>query len=99
MMIAQIFLMLLVLSIMVSVVLRFRQRKISTLSFLFWTVLWTAAATAIIFPMSTMIAARFLGIGRGTDLVLYLNVILTLYLLFKLYMRLEQMDREITQIV
>jgi hypothetical protein len=99
MIIAQIFLVFLVLLIMGLVVLGYRQRRISTRNFFFWTVLWTAAATAIIFPNSTMVVARFLGIGRGTDLVVYLSVILILYLLFKVYMRLEQMDREVTKIV
>ena len=99
MIIAQIFLMFLVLLIMGLVVLGHRQRRISTISFFFWTVLWTAAATVIIYPKSTMIVAHFLGIGRGTDLVLYLSVILILYLLIKVYVRLEQVDREITQIV
>jgi hypothetical protein len=62
-------------------------------------VLWLGAATVIAFPDSTMVAARLFGIGRGADLVLYVSIILILYLLFRVYVRLEQLDREITQIV
>ncbi len=96
---AQIFLLSLVTLGMGLVILRYRQRKIGTLAFLLWLVLWTGAATVIMFPISTVIMARFLGIGRGADLVLYTSLIVTLYLLFRLYVRLEQVNREVTQIV
>jgi len=96
---AQIFLLSLVILGMGLVVLRYRQRKISTLAFLLWLVLWTGAAAVIVFPNSSVIVARLLGIGRGADLVLYTSLIVTLYLLFRMYVRLEQVNREVTQIV
>ncbi len=96
---AQIFLLSLVILGMGLVILRYRQRKIGTVAFLLWLVLWTGAAAVIMFPMSTVILARILGIGRGADLVLYTSLIVTLYLLFRLHVRLEQVNREVTQIV
>ncbi len=96
---AQIFLLSLVGLGMGLVILRYRQRKIGPVAFLLWLVLWTGAAVVIMFPMSTVILARILGIGRGADLVLYTSLIVTLYLLFRLYVRLEQVNREVTQIV
>ena len=96
---AQIFLLSLVILGMGLVILRYRQRKIGTVAFLLWLVLWTGAAAVILFPMSTVILARFLGIGRGADLVLYTSLIITFYLLFRLHVRLEQVNREVTQIV
>ncbi len=96
---AQIFLLSLVIVGMGLVILRYRQRKIGTVAFLLWLVLWTGAAAVIMFPMSTVILARILGIGRGADLVLYTSLIVTLYLLFRLHVRLEQVNREVTQIV
>jgi len=97
--IAQIFLVSLIAVATGLVILRYRQRKIGTLGFFLWLILWIGAATVIVFPESTIVAARFLGIGRGVDLVLYVSIILILYLLFKVYVRLEQLDREVTQIV
>ena len=44
---AQIFLLSLVILGMGLVVLRYRQRKIGTVAFLFWLVLWTGAAVVI----------------------------------------------------
>lgn len=97
--IAQVLLVSLVVLAMGYVILRFRQRKVGIFSFLLWVVLWSVGAVVIVFPNSSAIIARFLGIGRGVDFVLYLSVILILYLLFRVYVRLEQVDREVTLIV
>jgi hypothetical protein len=97
--IAQLLLLSLVVVAVGLVILRYRQRKIGTLGFFLWLVLWVGAATVIAFPESTILVARLLGIGRGVDLVLYVSIILILYLLFRVYVRLEQLDRDLTQIV
>jgi hypothetical protein len=97
--IAQFFLLSLVVLATGLVILRYRQRKIGAFGFFLWLILWVAAATVITFPESTVVVARLLGIGRGVDLVLYVSIILILYLLFRVYVRLEQLDRDLTQIV
>lgn len=96
---AQVLLLTLAILVMILVILRYRQRRIGALPFFLWLLLWIGAAIVILFPNSTMVVARLLGIGRGADLVLYLGVILILYLLFRMFVRLEYLDREITQIV
>ena len=42
---------------------------------LFWTMAWLAAAGLIAFPSTTQTIASWLGIGRGTDLVVYLAIL------------------------
>jgi hypothetical protein len=96
---AQVMLLSLAVLVMGLVILRYRQRRIGTLAFLLWLFLWAVAAVVILFPNSTVGVAHFLGIGRGADLVLYLGAILILYLIFRLFVRLEQMDRNMTKIV
>jgi len=97
--IAQILLLSLTVLAIVVTLLKYRQRRIDTLGFLRWLALWLGAGAAILFPESTITVAHLLGIGRGVDLVLYLSLILVFYLLFRTYVRLEQMDRDITKIV
>lgn len=96
---AQVVLLSLAVLIIGLVTLRYRQGRIGTFAFLLWFFLWAAAAFVILFPNSTAGVARFLGIGRGADLVLYLGAILILYLIFRLFVRLEQIDRNVTKIV
>lgn len=99
MIIAQVFLISLVVAAMVLVVIRYRQRKIASSGFLMWLALWVVATGIILFPESTIWIARAVGIGRGVDLVLYVSVILTLYLIFRLYVRIEQVERGMTQVI
>ncbi len=93
-----IFLALMILA-MVVVILRYRQRRIGAIGFLLWLLLWAAASVTVLFPGGTIAMAHFLGIGRGADLVMYLGLILIFYLLFRVYVRLEKIDREMTQLV
>jgi len=97
--VAQLFLLSLAVSAMGVAVLWFRQRKIGALGFLLWLFLWIGFAVVVLFPRSSVVLAHLLGISRGTDLALYLSVILILFLLFRVYVRLEKVDRQITQIV
>jgi len=96
---AQAVLLFLVALIMGLIILRYRQGKIGTIALLVWLFLWIGAAVVILFPNSTSVVAHFLGIARGSDLILYLSVILIFYLLFRVFVRLEQIDQGITQVV
>jgi hypothetical protein len=65
----------------------------------FWMLLWITGAGATIWPNATRDVARYLGIGRGTDLVLYCSVLVLMTGLFYIYTRLRQMDRTMTLLV
>jgi len=65
----------------------------------FWMVIWASAAGALIWPNATLILARALGIGRGTDLVLYVSVFGMLAGFFYTYTRFRRMDRMLTVLV
>lgn len=80
----------------------FRQRqahKMSPSSFVIWFLLWLAVVVAFWQPDATTYLANWLGIGRGSDLVIYLSVLAIFYLLFKIFVRLNKIDSEITKIV
>ena len=64
-----------------------------------WLSIWTLGALAIIWPRSTMLVARWLGIGRGADLLLYSSVLLMLVGFFYIYTRFRRMDHAITLLV
>ena len=96
---AQVFLFTLAVLALILVIRRYRQKRIGTLLFFLWLPLWGGVAVVILFPEITVLIASLLGIGRGADLVLYLGLLLVFYLLFKVGLRMERMDKEITYIV
>lgn len=78
---------------------RAQQRAVSTASAAGWTVLWLAAAAVIYRPELASLLAEALGVGRGADAVVYLAVIALFYLVFRIFVRLERMERDITDVV
>ncbi len=80
------------------VLLRFREGKISYYSLFTWTFLWILAELIIWKPDATTHIAKVLGIGRGADLILYGSIVLLFYLIFRVYVKIEDLERQITQI-
>jgi hypothetical protein len=62
----------------------------------FWMLVWTVTGVASAWPRGTMLAARAVGIGRGTDLVLYCSVLATLVGFFYIYTRFRRVERDLT---
>ncbi|MBI2596235.1 DUF2304 family protein [Candidatus Daviesbacteria bacterium] len=78
--------------------LRFKERKLSSFAFIFWIFVWITGTVAIFFPDLTTKIAKFVGIGRGVDIVLYASIIIIFYLLFRIYIKIEDTQRQITQV-
>lgn len=74
-------------------------RKITRREGIWWSLVWLAAAGAILRPDLMMGLARKLGIGRGADLVLYGSVCVMLLGFMMTYVRLRRLRREITLVV
>lgn len=60
-------------------------------------VIFFAAAGFILFPDSTMVIAHFLGVGRGTDLLLYLSIFGGLNAFLLLYMHVRRLEQKLTE--
>ncbi|MCP5408176.1 MAG: DUF2304 domain-containing protein [Chromatiaceae bacterium] len=76
----------------------YRQKSIRPVT-LFWLVVWTAAAFALMNPNGMTALANTMGINRGADLLVYCAVLGGLVGFFMLYIRIRQMRSEITQLV
>lgn len=81
------------------VLLQLKQGNLTPYAFLFWTIIFTAGVLGVIFPETTVRLAKYLGIGRGVDVVIYFSIALLFYLVFRLYILLEDIRHEISEIV
>jgi hypothetical protein len=81
------------------VLLRFRGGQIKSGEFIFWGVLFFLAIIGILFPEETTSIANFLGVGRGVDLVVYVSLVTLFYLVFRVYVLLQDTQKEISEIV
>lgn len=78
---------------------RFHNKKISVQTLLLWVVLWVLLIIFAITPDAASFLAIFFGMGRGLDLVIIFGIIGAYYLLFRLYLKLEKIDQNITELV
>ena len=66
---------------------------------LFWSFFWCAVIVVVLWPTTVQMLADTFGIGRGSDFVLYISVALLFFLLFRLHIKIENMNKNITKIV
>ena len=66
---------------------------------MFWTLIWVIGIIGILHPATTSRIASLIGVGRGVDAIIYLALSLLFYLVFRLYVMIEDVRREITTLV
>lgn len=83
----------------VMTVVRFRRGSITTPQLGGWVVFWLVVGYVVAKPETASSFARAIGVGRGADAVVYIAIVAAFYLIFRLFTRLEEMDRKLTKIV
>jgi hypothetical protein len=78
---------------------RKKEGLLSTHGMLFWGGFWILADVVVLRPDSTTLFANQLGIGRGTDLITYVALALIFFVLFRLHIKLHEVQRDITKVV
>jgi small membrane protein len=96
---AQLLLLAFVLAALARVIHSYSQRRMPMADFLFWILVWMVTASVIIFPEATSFLAHFLGIGRGEDLIIYMSLLISFYLIFRLYVAITHMEQAITEVL
>ncbi|MDR3637800.1 MAG: DUF2304 domain-containing protein [Isosphaeraceae bacterium] len=75
-----------------------RRRRVSTMG-LIRGLTWITAAVTILFPELVQAAALRVGIHRGTDLILYVFILLFIFTSFYFYARHRQIQRQVTELI
>ena len=78
--------------------MRWRDTEITTTEFTFWTIIWTSITIIVFQPWLTDWISQKFGISRGIEFVVYISIVTVLYLIFRIYVRLEVIEQEITKI-
>ncbi len=78
---------------------RLRSKALPRSLLLIWFIFWIALGVVAILPETTSILAKLVGVGRGADLAVYLALLLLFSLVFKLLVKIENVERELTRLV
>lgn len=80
-------------------ILQFKKGRLTFVWLLFWMLFWLGAVFVAVLPTTADMLAQFFGVGRGADVVIYLSLLVMFYLLFRVYVKIEQVETEITRLV
>ena len=78
---------------------RWKDKTINNKELIFWSTVWVSIIIVSVFPNLTQILSNFFGIGRGADIMIYISIIVLFYLMFRLYVKTEKINQDITKIV
>ena len=74
-------------------------KNLERLEAIFWGIFWILVIITTLMPeMVSNIANKF-GVGRGVDLIIYFSIIILSYLIFRLYVKIEESQQQITHLV
>ncbi len=79
--------------------LRFRDGSVKLAALLIWSVIWAGIVFFAWWPKFSDIIAESVGVGRGVDVLVYISIIALFYGVFRIYVKLEFIEREITSLV
>jgi hypothetical protein len=77
----------------------YKNDKVSMKVTVAWILLWILVVIISLIPNFTTFLANSLGIGRGIDLLGIIGVLGAYYLIFKLYLKIEDMNQDINKLV
>lgn len=83
----------------VRTIRQFRAGRLSALWGAVWLLFWIVVVVLVFLPNTTQILADVLGVGRGADLVIYVALVALFYLQFKLFVKIESVEQEVSTLV
>jgi small membrane protein len=98
MLVIQILLIVFFMFALVKVASRWRAGYLSTGGFIGWSLFWVASAIVVLSPDSTFYLAKLVGVGRGADLVVYAALVIIFFIIFKLMIKIEMLNKDITKL-
>lgn len=78
---------------------QYHRQKVSVHWLVVWTFLWLLVIAVALAPQTTDVIAQQLGVERGADLLVYCAVIVLVYGMYRMYIRMTRVERELTELV
>lgn len=95
----QVLILLFIVYVLVGLGLRVKKRDLTSIMFSLLVLFWGIVGFVVIFPEILDKIADVVGVGRGVDVALYVSVLILFYGMYRIYVRLEKIDRSMTELV
>jgi hypothetical protein len=84
--------------IILKTLARKKSKELSLKETIAWLIVWIGTGIIFWFPQYTTRIANILGIGRGADLITYFAIIILAYLVFRIFIHLDRIEKNITRL-
>lgn len=78
---------------------KIKKEELTKKEFMWWFIFWIIVGIATISPKSADLVAKYLGVERGSNLAVYISILVLFYLIFRIMAKIDKLDRNITKIV
>jgi small membrane protein len=78
--------------------IRLKKGNETIIEFLFWVVVWLTIVGIVFIPQITSFPAKILNISRGIDVFVYFGIVALFYLIFRVFTKIENLERDITKL-
>lgn len=95
----QIFLIIFAVVALVRTYGQYKKAEVSMHWFWVWFVLWAVVIAVAISPQTTDIIAKFVGVERGADLLVYIAIVVLLYGFARILVAQERQRKEMTELI
>jgi len=81
------------------VYLRYKDGAVGKFGITFWLILWIGVGFFTWWPKLSDKIANSVGVERGIDALIYISIVALFYAVFRIYIKLEFIERELTSLV
>lgn len=98
-MIFQIFLAVFAVAAILKTHRQYKAKKVSVYWYTVWVFLWLLVIAVAYTPQTTDIIAFYVGVEKGADLLVYTSIVVLFYALYRLFVKIEKQNKELTELV
>ena len=80
-------------------IIRFYSKDLNIKELFFWSFIWATMIVLVYIPGKTNFLARILGMERGNDAMFFLAIAGLFYATYRLYVKSNEQEKEITKLV
>lgn len=81
------------------VFIRFRSKDLNVKELIFWSFVWGSMIILVFIPGKTNFLAKMIGMERGNDAMFFLGIVALFYATYRLYVKINEQEKEITKLV
>ncbi len=78
---------------------KLKKKELTKREFIWWFIFWIIVGIVTISPKLADLVAKYLGVESGSNLAVYISILVLFYLIFRMMVKIDKLDRDITKIV